>query len=81
MNLQDLCGLIVRRRKAAGLTQAALAAMAQVSLPTLKALEQGRMPELGFSKVVRILGALNLDIKIREANRARPDPDEEDQPE
>ena len=46
--------------------------MARVSLSTLKAMEQGRMPELGFSKVVRILAALGLELRLHAANQGRP---------
>jgi transcriptional regulator with XRE-family HTH domain len=72
MDLTSLGRAVAERRKAAKLTQAALAAQAHVSLPTLKALEQGRTPELGFSRVVRILAAAGLELELREANRGRP---------
>jgi transcriptional regulator with XRE-family HTH domain len=72
MDLASLAPIVAERRKAAGLSQSALAARAHVSLPTLKAFEQGRTPELGFSKITRILTALGLEIEIREANLGRP---------
>jgi len=72
MDLDYLRQQIAVRRKAAGLSQAALAARAHVSLPTLKALEQGRLAELGFSRVARILAALGLELELRDANRSRP---------
>jgi transcriptional regulator with XRE-family HTH domain len=72
MELDSLGQSIASRRKAASLTQSGLAALAHVSLPTLKALEQGRTSEIGLSKVLRILAALGLDLELREANRGRP---------
>jgi transcriptional regulator with XRE-family HTH domain len=72
MDLTDLRTEIASRRKAAHLSQAELALRANVSLPTVRALEQGRMPELGYSKIVRLLAALNLVLELREANRGRP---------
>lgn len=58
------------------LRQADLAAKAEVSLATIKALEQGRMGELGYSKVARILAALGMELKVEEASRTRPTLDE-----
>ncbi|MGB9144934.1 MAG: helix-turn-helix transcriptional regulator [Acidobacteriaceae bacterium] len=72
MDLDYLRQQIAVRRKAAGLSQAALAARSHVSLPTLKALEQGRLTELGFSRVARILAALGLELELRDANHSRP---------
>ncbi len=72
MSLEEIRRAIIAKRKQAPLTQAALAARAHISLPTLRALEQGRIAEIGFSKILRILTALGLDLEIREANSGRP---------
>jgi HTH-type transcriptional regulator / antitoxin HipB len=72
MDLPSLGQSIAARRKSAKLTQASLAALARVSLPTLKALEQGRASELGFAKLLRILTPLGLELELKEANRGRP---------
>lgn len=72
MNLDGIRSIIRSRRKQAKLTQAALASQARVSLPTLRALEQGQIAEIGFAKLERILGVLGLDLELREANRGRP---------
>jgi transcriptional regulator with XRE-family HTH domain len=55
-----------------GLRQSELALASRVSLPTLKALEQCRTAELGFSKLVRILAVLGLELKLQTANLGRP---------
>ena len=64
------------RRKALGLRQADLARIAQVSLPTLKMLEQGHARELGFQKISRILAALGLELRLQQGNLGRPTLDE-----
>jgi len=63
---------IAVKRKALGLSQAALAKQAKVGHSTLDALENGRLGELGLSKIVRLLSALGLELKIQEATGSRP---------
>lgn len=54
------------------LSQASLAQRASVSRATLDALENGRLGELGFAKVGRILSVLGLELKLQEAHMRRP---------
>ena len=63
---------IAGKRKELGLTQSALAKKARVGLSTLDALENGRLGELGYSKITNILTALGLRLKVHEAGAARP---------
>lgn len=63
---------IASRRRALGLSQAALARQAKVGHSTLDALENGRLGELGFSKIIRLLSGLGLELKIQEATGRRP---------
>lgn len=63
---------IAVKRKALGLSQAALAKQAKIGHSTLDALENGRLGELGISKIVRLLSALRLELKIQEAAGRRP---------
>lgn len=63
---------IATKRKALGLTQPALAKKARVGLSTLDALENGRLGELGYSKITNILTALGLELKLQEASARRP---------
>jgi transcriptional regulator with XRE-family HTH domain len=72
MDLASLGDLIAKHRKSHGLTQNALARRAGIGLSTLDALENGRMAELGFGKIGRVLAALGLTLKISEANQGRP---------
>jgi transcriptional regulator with XRE-family HTH domain len=60
---------IAARRKMLGLSQAALAKQAKVGHSTLDALENGRLGELGLSKIIKLLSALGLELKIQEAVR------------
>jgi transcriptional regulator with XRE-family HTH domain len=55
-----------------GLSQTVLARKARISRATLDALENGRLGELGYTKVVNILTALGLELKLHEANARRP---------
>jgi len=72
IDLPALGERIAQQRKALKLTQTALANRAKVGRSTIDALENGRMTELGFTKIARILSALKLDIQLTEATRGRP---------
>ena len=72
LELTTLGTLIAKHRAAQRLTQAELALRARVGRSTLDALENGRMAELGFGKIARILAALGLALRLGEANRGRP---------
>jgi transcriptional regulator with XRE-family HTH domain len=60
------------KRKALGLSQTALASRARIGRSTLDALENGRIGELGFSKIDRLLSVLGLELKIQESASRRP---------
>ena len=63
---------IAAKRKSLGLSQAALAKKAHVARSTLDALENGRLGELGYTKIVNILTALGLELRVQEASSRRP---------
>lgn len=63
---------IAGRRKGLGLTQPVLAKKARVGLSTIDALENGRLGELGYSKITNILAALGLELELQEASVRRP---------
>ena len=65
MNLTSLGRMIAAQRRVLGLTGAALAAAAGVGRSTLAALEAGKLPELGFSKVARICAAVGIVLEAR----------------
>ena len=55
-----------------GMSQTALARKARISRATLDALENGRLGELGYTKVMNVLTALGLELRLHEANARRP---------
>lgn len=74
--LSSLGEQIATKRKTRGLTQPMLAKRARVGLSTLDALENGRLGELGYSKIANILTVLGLELKLQEASAVRPTLDE-----
>jgi transcriptional regulator with XRE-family HTH domain len=72
LSLPSVGEQIATRRKALGLSQAALANKASVGHSTLDALENNRLGELGFSKITKILSALGLELKLQETSSRRP---------
>ena len=70
--LADVAQEIAKQRKAVGLSRAELAKRALVSRSTLDALENGRIGELGYAKVNKILTALGLELKLQQMNFSRP---------
>ena len=72
MPLSLLGEQIATKRKTLGLTQSMLAKKARVGLSTLDALENGRLGELGYSKVNNILTALGLELKLQKTSAGRP---------
>jgi transcriptional regulator with XRE-family HTH domain len=72
VTLETVGKRISARRKTLGFSQAALARQARIGHSTLDALENGRLGELGLSKIIRILSALGLELEIQEAVGRRP---------
>ena len=63
---------IATKRRVMGLSRLMLATKARISRATVDALENNRLGELGYSKVINILGALGLELKLQEASARRP---------
>ena len=72
LTLSSIGERIATRRRTLGLSQAVLAKQAKVGHSTLDALENGRLGELGLSKITKILSVLGLDLKIQETAARRP---------
>jgi len=76
LTLSSIGEQIAAKRKTLGLSQAALAKKASVGHSTLDALENSRIGELGFSKIIKILSALGMELKLQETTSRRPTLDE-----
>ena len=72
LDLFTLGQKISQRRKDLLLRQIDLAAKAEVSRATIANLESGRIRELGFSRLAKILAVLGLDLTLGEAGTRRP---------
>ena len=72
LSLSSIAEQIKVRRMTLGWTQSALAEKAHVSRATLDALQNGRLGELGYSKITRIFAALGLELKLQETSTRRP---------
>jgi transcriptional regulator with XRE-family HTH domain len=76
LTLSFISEQIAAKRKKLGLRQTELAQKAAVSRATIDALENGRLGELGFAKLTRILSVLGLELKLQDASPSRPTLDE-----
>jgi transcriptional regulator with XRE-family HTH domain len=76
LTLSSIGEQIAERRKSLRLSQTALAKQAGVGRSTLDALENGRSGELGFSKIIKLLTALGLELALKESGSRRRTYDE-----
>jgi DNA-binding transcriptional regulator YiaG len=72
IDLNELSGAIRQARKGHKISQHQLADRAGVSRALIATLESGRLPEVGFRKLLRILNAVGLDLRLSTFNQARP---------
>ena len=72
LTLADIGEHVARARKQRKLRQAEVAAKAGVSRSTIDALENGRASEIGYSKLIRILAVLGLELELGPMNAKRP---------
>ena len=62
MTIQMIGKEVYARRQALGLTQTRLAKLAGLSRQTVQRLEAGTINDLGFQRLVRLLGVLGLSF-------------------
>jgi DNA-binding XRE family transcriptional regulator len=72
IDVEEIAKTIAAHRRQRGLTQDQLAKKAKVSRPLIAKLETGRYPEVGIKKLLRILRAVGLDLRITTLNLKRP---------
>jgi transcriptional regulator with XRE-family HTH domain len=72
MDLVELGERVKAARKSKGWSQTRLAQAAGVSRARLEALENARLAEIGIKHLLRILNALDLDLRLTQFNRGRP---------
>jgi transcriptional regulator with XRE-family HTH domain len=72
MDLIELGERVKAARKSKGWSQTRLAQAAGISRARLEALENGRLAEMGIKHLLRILNALDLDLRLTQLNRGRP---------
>lgn len=71
MALADIGAAIAAARKAAGRSQAELAASLKISRATISGIENGTIREIGIRKVLALCAALGLELSAT-VRRARP---------
>lgn len=64
MNIEELGKTIQTARLNKGISQAELSAAVRIARPTLSKLENGKLPELGMSKVMQICDQLGMEITV-----------------
>jgi transcriptional regulator with XRE-family HTH domain len=72
IDLIDLGEEIKKARRAQKLSQNELVRRSKVSRARLDALENGRISDIGFKNLMRIMNALGLDFRITQLNDSRP---------
>jgi transcriptional regulator with XRE-family HTH domain len=72
MDLIELGERVKAARKTRGWSQTRLAQASGVSRARLEALENARLAEIGIKHLLRILNALDLDLRLTQFNRGRP---------
>lgn len=71
-DLKQIGEQLADARKLRKLAQHEVAQQAGVSLRTVSLLENGRATDLGYSKLVRILAAVGLELRLEQAASQRP---------
>lgn len=81
--LADISTQIRPRRQERGYSQTDLATRAGVSRIAVDRLENGRLADVRYRTLIKILHALGLDLRVTELNASRPTLDDlraEDEP-
>jgi transcriptional regulator with XRE-family HTH domain len=71
-DLIELGELVKKTRRAQKLSQGELVQRSKVSRARLDALENGRISDIGFKNLMRVINALGLDLRVTQLNDSRP---------
>jgi transcriptional regulator with XRE-family HTH domain len=71
-DLQDIGKVIRQNRQARRLSQNDLARLSGVSRPRITRLETGRITDITVGNLLRLLRALDLELRVTQQNRQRP---------
>lgn len=72
IDLREIGRSVAAARRERRLTQLELAKKAGVSRPTIDLLENGRATEIGYSRLVRILAVLGIELRLQPIAPDRP---------
>jgi transcriptional regulator with XRE-family HTH domain len=72
IDLSTIGQAIKHRRKELGLSQQELADLAKVARNRVAPLETERLPEIGFTTLLKIMHVIGLDLRVTTLNRQRP---------
>jgi transcriptional regulator with XRE-family HTH domain len=72
VDLEAIGEAVKARRKRMKLTQSELSVRSRVSLARVEGLENGRLAEIGFKHLSRVLAALGLQLALSEIETRRP---------
>lgn len=72
IDLIDIGEAIKSSRKSLGMTRNRLAEVSGMSRTRLEGLENGKIGDIGFTNLSRVMNAVGLDLRLTTANRNRP---------
>ena len=72
MDLHDIAAAIRTRRKDLKITQLVLSERTGIARTRIADLENGRLPEVGMRTILRLLGALGLNLEVVPDRQRRP---------
>lgn len=72
MDIFEIGEIVKQKRSEKNMTQAELGEAAGLSRTSIVNLETGKLFEIGFGKVLAVLNALDLDLRVSDFNSGRP---------
>lgn len=72
LTLDTIATEIRAARKVKGVSQSELGRLADVSRAQIDRLEHGRVTDVGFQTLLRILRSLDMDLTLGPSNQGRP---------